>query len=393
MSRENPNKQGRGNLDCTFLDKPKLVSQATATVSGPPTPDTPQRETVDTAGMQSTSSATEKAEPVSLSFMRRLYKDRGFSENATNIILQSWRQSSQKQYDGHIRKWLSFCSQRQVNPTSPSVEVAVEFLTTLYESGLSYSSINSARCALSAILDKPDSAQPTFGEHPDVKRFMKGIYQTRPPLPRYSKTWDVNLVLQYIGSMDASQDLSLRDLTFKLVMLVALTTAQRSQSIHLLDITGMVKEETSYTFLLDSNIKQSKPGGTSSELVVKLSAYPHDKKLCVVNTCSVYLDRTNPLRGNETRLFITHQKPHKRAGRDTIRRWIRRVMTKAGIDISIYKPHSVRSAASSKAKANNASLQEIMKTAGWSSSATFARFYDKEIDTGSSFATSVLSCK
>lgn len=65
------------------------------------------------------------------------------------------------------------------------------------------------------------------GEHPDVKYFMKGIFQSRPPLPRYGKTWDVNLVLQYIGSIKASHASSL-------------TTAQRSQSIHLLDTIGMV---------------------------------------------------------------------------------------------------------------------------------------------------------
>ncbi|CAH3182831.1 unnamed protein product [Porites evermanni] len=67
--------------------------------------------------------------------------------------------------------------------------------------------------------------------------------------------------------------------------------------------------------------------------------------------------------------------------------------TKEGVDTSIYKPHSVRSAATSKAKVNNASLQDIMKTEGWSSAATFARLCDKEINSGSSFATSVLSCK
>lgn len=72
MSGENPNKQGRGNLDCTFLDKLKLASQATVTVSGPPTPDRPERESLDTAGVQSTSSHTEKAEPVCLTFMQRL---------------------------------------------------------------------------------------------------------------------------------------------------------------------------------------------------------------------------------------------------------------------------------------------------------------------------------
>ena len=56
-------------------------------------------------------------------------------------------------------------------------------------------------------------------------------------------------------------------------------------------------------------------------------------------------------------------------------------MTK-GIDISIYQSHSIRSAPTSKAKANNFSLQDIMKTAGGSSAATLARFHDKEIFPG-----------
>ena len=97
------------------------------------------------------------------------------------------------------------------------------------------------------------------------------------------------------------------------------------------------------------------------------------------------------LRGSESRLFITHQKPHKKGSRDTIRLWIQQMMVKAGIDINVYKPHSVRSAAASKAKAANASLVEIMQTAGWSSAAIFAKFYDREIEQGSSFADSVLS--
>ena len=114
--------------------------------------------------------------------------------------------------------------------------------------------------------------------------------------------------------------------------------------------------------------EQSKPGRSLSELVIKLTTYPRDGNLCVLKF----------LPGSESRLFITHQKPHTRASRDTIRRWIRQMMVKAGIDINVGKPHSVRSAASSKAKANNASLVEIMRTAGWSSAVTFAIFYDKE---------------
>lgn len=82
--------------------------------------------------------------------------------------------------------------------------------SNLYKSSLSYSSINSARSALSVILDKPDSVHPRFREHPDVKRFMEGIFQRRSPTPRYSKTRDVNFVLQYIGSMNGFQDIPLK---------------------------------------------------------------------------------------------------------------------------------------------------------------------------------------
>ena len=65
-------------------------------------------------------------------------------------------------------------------------------------------------------------------------------------------------------------------------------------------------------------------------------------------------------------------------------------MKLAGVDVSVYKPHCVRSAATSKAKTNHASLDEIMKTAGWSSAATFATLYDTEIVSDVTFNEAVL---
>ena len=170
-------------------------------------------------------------------------------------------------------KLILFCTKRQADPICPTISMAVDFLTSLYDEEMSYSSINSARCALSASLEEsPTSAYSTFREHPDVKRFMKGIFQSRPPLPRYCKTWDVNLVLQHIGSLGHSQELSFKDLTLKLVMLVALTTAQRGQSLQSLDIHKMVEEKTAYTFMLNSNLTQNKPGKSTFDLVIKLNA-------------------------------------------------------------------------------------------------------------------------
>ena len=96
------------------------------------------------------------------------------------------------------------------------------------------------------------------------------------------------------------------------------------------------------------------------------------------------------LRGTETQLFIAHQKPHKKASRDTIRRWIKQIMATAGIDVTVFKPHSVRAAATSKAKLNNASTSDIMKAAGWTSAVTFAKYYDKPIDLAEPLSFSVL---
>ena len=50
---------------------------------------------------------------------------------------------------------------------------------------------------------------------------------------------------------------------------------------------------------------------------------------------------------------------------------IRTVMFNSGIDCSKYKPNSVRSVVTSKAKVNMVPVQDILKVAGWSSEKTF----------------------
>ena len=57
--------------------------------------------------------------------------------------------------------------------------------------------------------------------------------------------------------------------------------------------------------------------------------------------------------------------------------------------LSHLKPHSTRAAATSKAKTASVPIQEILKTAGWSSSRCFDKFYDKPVES-STFASAVL---
>ena len=73
-------------------------------------------------------------------------------------------------------------------------------------------------------------------------------------------------------------------------------------------------------------------------------------------------------------LFITQVRPFKPASKDTIARWIRETLSKAGIDTSIFSPHSIRSAASSTAKKGPVSINTILKTEGWRSTKAFGGF-------------------
>ena len=92
---------------------------------------------------------------------------------------------------------------------------------------------------LSAIM--PSGAYP-FSELPLVKRFMRGVFNKRPSLPRYTATWDAGLVLDWFEKLWPSNQLSFKSLTLKTVMLLAMVTGQRVQTLHVLSIEGMCYE-------------------------------------------------------------------------------------------------------------------------------------------------------
>ena len=122
-------------------------------------------------------------------------------------------------------------------------------------------------------------------------------------------------------------------------MLCLLVTGQRCQSVHLMDIrhTCMVKGKSSYKFHFDKLVKQSRQGKAQPVLV--LPAYPADKRLCVLSYLREYLTRTESLRNSEhTSLFLSYSKPHHPVCKSTISRWVKTVMTKAGIDTVNFMP-------------------------------------------------------
>ena len=146
----------------------------------------------------------------------------------------------------------------------------LDFLVSLHEQRLSYTTINTARSALSAIILRTDNVN--IGSHSIVSCFMKGIFKNNPPAPRYHTTWNVSPVLSYLSSLPKPNQSSLKSLTLELVMLVVLVSSQRGQSLHMLDIQFMKEGDTFFEFALPEHIKQSHPEYKVPSVL--LQAYP-----------------------------------------------------------------------------------------------------------------------
>lgn len=216
---------------------------------------------------------------------------------------------------------------------------------------------------------------------------MKGVFEKRPSLPRNSVTWDTNIVLNYLKTLSPEAELPLKMLTFKTVTLVALLSAQRAQTIHLLSMENMTVTSSSYKFRIAHPIKTTKPGKHIQE--IEFAAYPEDRAICIVTTLDEYIKRTKALRDQQKTLFISFSKPHHVVSKSTISRWIKTTLKEAGIDMNIFTPHSTRAAATSKVE-NTVALETILKTAAWSNDSTFRKFYNKPIHNMGEFGLNIL---
>ena len=101
-----------------------------------------------------------------------------------------------------------------------------------------------------------------------------------------------------------------------------------------------------------------------------------------------YVKLTEPIRAGHDPLWLSYSKPFKPVSRDTVSRWIKNVLEKAGVNTKVFSAHSTRAAATSAARSNNVSINTIMDAAGWSRESTSRKFYDKPVQAVVNFGRS-----
>ncbi|PFX20474.1 hypothetical protein AWC38_SpisGene15072 [Stylophora pistillata] len=323
---ENSSRGDHRTIGCAVLANSAMVAIGDET-PGSGNPCAPQREKhlISTSTARLGASTTSEAHTSDLPLFRKSLEGRGLSESATSLILQSWRKSTKQQYKPFITKWEQYCCQREINPFSATIEHGINLLAELYDTRIGYSALNTARCALFTVCFT--SEHYTFGQHPLVCRFLKGNFECRPSLPMYQETWDIEVVLDYLAKLGPPVKLSFKNLTLKVVKLMALHSGQRRETLHTLSIDYMQISSEKCVFSINSLLKTSRLGKHLA--CVEFQAYAPDVSLCIVKHLQQYLKHTDTLHGNVEPLLISYSKPCKAVSPDTISRWIKATLVDA----------------------------------------------------------------
>ena len=165
------------------------------------------------------------------------------------------------------------------------------------------------------------------GQHPIIVCLLKGIFNNKPSLPRFTATWNVDTNLTNLKTLHPVWELFLK---LKLNALLALISARGAQTLVALDTAFMTIQPNKIIFVVAALLKTSRPN--KNPLQVTLCRFPETASLCPYLTFQEYLRRTI----------------------------------------------SSRVAATSKAVSQGVSFELILKTADLSTETQFTRFYRRD---------------
>jgi len=209
-------------------------------------------------------------------------------------------------------------------------------------------------------------------------------------------------VLRYLktGKLSATANLSPRDLTLKLVFLLALATGKRRSELHALDrVVGKVSDSWDAILLrprpefLGKTHFVTGGAGTFSEIVLpsieKAPGYVlADLSLCPVRTLRIYLRESDKYRSEgQERLIISYMKNKlDDVKKQTISNYLKLLVQQAYSDSAKnqavcqeynMKSHDLRGIAASLKASKNATMGEVLASGVWASASTFLTHYVK----------------
>ena len=227
-TEQSDSRQSRHHVSRTSLAGTAIMGRATSPhLEHQAPPEGPSRPPMDTSNVSQTTLSR-------VSHLQKQYQTMGISENVGKILFSAYRPSTRKTYKSAWGRWSRWCDKRKVDPFSAPLAGILLYLTEYFNGEAVYRSVNVARSASSTTHAKLDGLP--VGQHPLVIQLLKGMFNNRPPKPRYSHTWGLTSVTKYLVSNGNNGSLSLKQLSLKLAMLFSLHCKERDSVLTKLDV-------------------------------------------------------------------------------------------------------------------------------------------------------------
>ena len=315
--------------------------------------------------------------------LRLALEDRGLSSQAISLIVRGVPNYSQ------WKLWKKWCLDNSLLIfTSRSVDEfeyfdatvqLVHFLANRTSAGFSAGDLGSCRSAVSTVISCLFNCA-SLSDSPQVSRLFMGFSKDKPSQPRWSiedDAWNPGLIIDYWMSQPDNSHLSIAELGYKSWSLFGAACWPRCSDGARLVRSSVRVDDAGWLRFRYKGTKELKFPILSQEMSIPAEAH---SKVCPATAVTDYIARTKDFL-HDDRVWCSIRPLHGAFHRldtkgDSLRRWMRLVMTRAGVPAH-WTGGSIRMAASSRAADLGADPAWIMKIGRWSSWSMWNRFYNR----------------
>ena len=264
---------------------------------------------------------------ISLVGFRKSLASKGISDKPVTLISGSKGEISISSYESHWPQWAGWCGKREIDPFRCSLKVC--FRLFIYYS-------------------EPLDGLP-IGQSPLACSLLSSAYNQKPPSQNTHSFGMLKKSFCYLKLLPAD-NLSDKELTFKLTVMLVLTATSRCSEISYLNINFMAKTEGNYIFSSDTLTKAY--CRSKSQPTLSFQEFEHDKSFCVFSQFDTYIERSESWRQGQQngQLLSSFVEPHNGVVKSTKSRWIKKALKQSGINVERFEAHSARFVFSSKAQ-------------------------------------------
>ena len=320
---------------------------------------------------------TSRVETIKESFRRKFPKC-----DAIDLMLEDLSENTLRDYEHKWKSFLKYLEEENIPQEEVIVDYVLNFLKKLF---IKYNLKPGTILKYKTALTNPLMAKFKINiKIPEATILMNAMKKARPDKPSKEPHWNLNKVLKYIDE-ELPDSPSIEYLLRKTAFLLLLATGMRVSELHACLRTKDCCVFTEDNFLKIGHhhlflAKNEKPDKRWSLRVVK-PLYLQDgsiSKLCPVSSLRTYLNRTSDFK--KGRIFRSTGRISKELTKNQLSTEICKLIVRADPGTKA-KVHDIRSYASSCALASTMiTPTELAQSIGWSSPATFYRFYRTAIE-------------